>query len=55
MKAIFILYGLAILGYILNIIQLFGCDFAEPWKEEIVRIIGVFFPPAGCVIGYIPF
>ena len=55
MKTVFILYGLAVLGYILNIIQLFGCDFAEPWKEEILRIVGAFFPPLGCVIGYIPF
>jgi uncharacterized BrkB/YihY/UPF0761 family membrane protein len=35
--------------YINNIIDLFGCDFETPFKEEIIHLIGVFIPPASLI------
>lgn len=43
---------LAAFGYGLNIYKLTQTDFKQPYKEEIVRTIGL-FPPIGIVIGYI--
>jgi hypothetical protein len=43
----------AIFGYFANIYRLTKCDFDTPLKAETIRFIGVFFPPAGVVMGYI--
>jgi hypothetical protein len=53
-KVVLLFYGFAILGWIMNIVQLIQCDFASPYKAEILRIVGVIVAPIGCVLGYIP-
>lgn len=35
--------------YIINLVQFFKCDFASPYKDEIIHGIGVFIPPLNCV------
>lgn len=32
--------------WVINLIQLFNCDFDAPWKDELIHIIGVFIVPA---------
>lgn len=53
-KGVLLLYGLALLGWIMNVVQLIQCDFASPYKAEVLRIIGILIPPIGSVLGYIP-
>ena len=36
-------------SWIVNLIQFIGCDFAEPYKDEVIYGIGVFIPPAAMV------
>lgn len=31
--------------YIVNIVQLFKCDFEPSYKDEIIHAIGLFVPP----------
>lgn len=30
-------------AWVVNLIKFIGCDFASPWKDEIVHGVGVFF------------
>lgn len=39
-------------GYIMNLVGVFGCDFASPYKCEVIRTAGIFVPPVGAVAGY---
>jgi hypothetical protein len=39
-------------GWVVNIVKLCKCDFAAPYKSEVVRVIGVFVPPVGMVTGW---
>lgn len=48
----YILYGVCVLGYILNFIAFIGLDFASPYKAEVIRFVGI-SSPLGCVLGYI--
>ena len=41
-------------GYAANIVRLTRCDFERPYKAELIRTVGVFVPPAGMILGYIP-
>lgn len=43
---------LAVVGYVMNIVALVGTPLAEFGMMEIVRIIGIFVAPVGCVIGF---
>lgn len=47
-----ILFALPV-GWVLNLIHLVGSDFKAPYKNEIVRTIGVVVPPVGMVAGYV--
>ena len=38
-------------GWVKNLIKLTDCDFASPYKTEIVRVIGI-IPPVGAVVGW---
>lgn len=38
--------------WIINLIKLIGCDFAEPWKEEIIHAIGTIVPFASIVTAW---
>lgn len=40
-------------GYIANVYKLFKTDFQAPYKEEILRGVGVVVPPVGVVTGYL--
>ena len=41
------------IGWGLNIYKLTETNFQEPYKAEIIRGVGVFAAPLGCIIGYI--
>ena len=41
------------IGWTINIVKFFGCDFEEPYKEEAIRIVGVVVPPVGAVTGFL--
>ena len=43
---------LAVVGYVMNIVTLVGTPLVEFGMMEIVRIIGIFVAPVGCVIGF---
>lgn len=43
---------LAVVGYVMNIVALVGTPLVEFGMMEIVRIIGIFVAPVGCVIGF---
>ena len=39
-------------GWVKNIIKLSDCDFKEPYKAEVIHIIGL-IPPIGMVTGWL--
>jgi hypothetical protein len=41
------------IGYVVNVIKLFGADFSAMNAEVVVRLFGVFIFPLGGVAGYI--
>lgn len=43
---------LAVIGWVKNIVKLCHCDFASPYKAEVVYTIGI-LPPVGAVTGWI--
>ena len=49
---VIVIWALVIFGYFANVYKLAQCDFDTPLKAETIRFIGVFFPPAGVVMGY---
>ena len=40
-------------GWVMNIIQLIGCDFTEIDAKEVLKIVGVIFAPIGAIMGWI--
>lgn len=57
MRNIVVAYLLVLLilavGWVLNLVAFFRCDFNAPYKAEIVRGIGIVAAPVGGVAGYI--
>ena len=54
MKAIFAVIVLVFcVGWVVNIYRALNCDFEAPYKCDAIRIIGIFVPPVGGVVGYI--
>jgi hypothetical protein len=47
-----ILIALGAIGYVQNIVKLCGCDFASPYKAEVIRIVGL-FPVVGAIVGWL--
>lgn len=51
-----LLYGTIVLligvGWVLNIIELAGMSFEPITGLAVLRVIGVFIPPLGAVLGY---
>jgi len=43
--------GLGGTGWVMNLYKFANCDFEKPFKEEILRGVGV-IPPVGAVLGY---
>ena len=39
-------------GWVANIVQIFGLTMADSIGEIIVRVIGVFIPFVGAILGY---
>ena len=50
---VILLVGMAVGGYIANIVKLCQCDFDTPLKAEVIRGIGVIVPPVGVVTGWL--
>lgn len=50
--SMFALWCAGIVGWVLNIIQLFSTSFDPLTAVAVLRVIGVFFPPLGAVMGY---
>ena len=48
-----VLLILAVWGWVFNIVALCHCDFASPYKAEVIRSIGVVVSPVGVVAGYL--
>ena len=48
-----ILAVLLVIGWVMNGHKLVNADFKAPYKEEIVRTIGVIVPLAGGLLGWI--
>lgn len=44
------------IGWCMNVYKLIvHCDFAAPWKDEIIRAVGIFLPPLGGILGFFTF
>lgn len=42
-----------IISYIINIFKFIGCDFASPYKEEVIHLVGIIlFPAAGITVWF---
>jgi hypothetical protein len=52
-KLLILITIVLMLGWFVNIIRFFQCDFDTPLKEEVIRGVGIFVPPVGGVIGYV--
>lgn len=48
-----ILAAVFLCGYISNVVKFVNCDFSSPYKAELIRGVGVLFPPVGMVAGYV--
>lgn len=47
------IYIYFIVAWIINLVQFFQCDFAEPYKEEVIKAIGIFLVPiAGITVWF---
>lgn len=51
--AFVVLIGAFASGWVMNIIQLVGCDFTEIDAKEALKIAGVVFAPIGAIMGWI--
>lgn len=54
-----IVYGLVIVlgvfGWCANVYKLAHDDFAEPYKSEVFRAVGLVVAPVGAVLGFVTF
>ncbi len=55
--AVILLWVIAAIGWIKNIINFIGCDFAAggSYKAEILHGIGIVCPPLGAIFGWCNF
>lgn len=42
-----------VVGWVKNTISLIKLDFKEPYKAEVIRIIGTVVPPVGGITGWL--
>lgn len=47
------IFSILITGWFMNIYKLCKSDFESPYKNEIIRTVGVFFAPIGSIAGFI--
>ena len=38
-----------IICWIINVVKFIQCDFASPYKEEIIHLIGILIPPSSVI------
>jgi len=48
------LYAFLIVGYVKNIVKLTKCDFKEPYKAEVIHIVGA-VSGVGSILGHFDF
>lgn len=48
----FCIFCVCIIGYCSNIYKLITADWKDPYKNEIIRAIGVPVAPIGVIVGY---
>lgn len=48
-----LLWGVGLVGWIVNIFKLVGCDFSDLGAEVILRIVGIFVAPLGSILGFV--
>ena len=46
------LMGLAVIGYFMNAVKLYNCDFVAPYKCETIHALGI-IPPIGMITGWL--
>jgi hypothetical protein len=55
-KAIALFYLMLVLsvgiGWVLNIVDLFSMSFSTLTGEVVLRVVGVFIPPLGAILGW---
>lgn len=44
-----------LIGWFMNVFAVFKLDFQEPYKAEVVRVLGIVIPPVGGMAGYVTF
>lgn len=49
----FVVMVAGIIGWVLNLVKIFGSDFSDITGLLVLRIIGAFVAPLGAVLGYI--
>lgn len=50
--AMFAFWIAVIVGWIINIVQLFSTSFEPLTAVAVLRVVGVFVPPLGAIMGY---
>ena len=53
LTAVAVFIGAFASGWVMNIIQLVGCDFTEIDAKEVLKIVGVVLAPIGAIMGWI--
>ena len=54
-SVIIFIWIFCLFGYGMNIYKLAMSDFKEPYKEEVLRGVGIPLGPVGIILGYITF
>lgn len=52
---VIVLYLVAAIGFVSNIVKFCKADFEPSYKEEILRGVGIPIAPMGAVLGYMDF
>lgn len=48
---VILFYAYILITWVINLIQFLNCDFEEPWREEIIKGVGVvLFPLNGITV-----
>lgn len=51
--AVYVVIIMCVIGWAANIVKLCNCDFKEPYKAEVIRLVGIPCIPVGIVCGYL--
>jgi hypothetical protein len=50
---VLLLWVAGLVGWVGNVYKLAQTDFEAPYKEEVIRIIGIPVVPLGAIVGYL--